>query len=188
MCNNKSKITLSKFIEENYKLFTSLAACIAVTIFAKNLPIKFFSYGISLIFLIVSFLLLTEIFVRVVTSKGSFKVVLMENLLLWAIGLLLLDIIVEHTIPIFIVLSLFLFVAISSAILLSFPSLRKNDYKIIFYKKNKFNILKAIICIFVLIVILLVSVVVTAGIIYITYKIFGNLFIDMKKFFVDFGK
>ena len=185
MSEENKKETLSDYIDKHYKLFTALGVCLAVTMFAKNIPIKFFSYSISLIFFFLAFLIVTEMFMKLRSSGGSIKIVILENLLLWAVVLLALDLLIEHTIPIIVVIVFVLTIVIPFSLMHAFPSLRVRDNKILFYKNNKFSISKTIIyCLFVSAVIV-IGISITAILVIFTYKIFGKSFLEMKDYFIN---
>jgi len=75
------KLTLSAFIDDNYRLLSALGIFSALTLFASNFPLKAIGYALSFLFLFATVLILLEVWERFPSKMGATRLFWFENAL-----------------------------------------------------------------------------------------------------------
>lgn len=87
--------TLSEFFEQNEKLVSVLGVFTAVSLFVSGLPIHYFAYWLSFLFMVLTIILWLELWAKFPSGVGDWKISVFEDLLLLAMLALVLYMLVD---------------------------------------------------------------------------------------------
>jgi len=91
----KKAPTLSGFIDENQKLISVLGVFTAICLFVGKLPIQWFAYMLSFMFMVLTVILWLELWSKFPSGSGDWKITTFENILMIAVFTLLTYVLVD---------------------------------------------------------------------------------------------